>query len=127
MMTERGTNREFDSNDKVKSTKSETREWMFIEGEPFHHLVAKDDKPLSPGDQKKEDERLRKSPRSAGEKTRRGSRNGLPNARSTAPKTVNSSRKCRNPTTYESRAKTESMATIHGRSRPLRRQISNRT
>ena len=58
-MTERKITREFEGR-KVTSVKSITRDRMFIDGEPFHRLVARDDKPLPPAEQKKEEARLQK-------------------------------------------------------------------
>jgi len=45
-----------DSSGAVKSSKSETHEIMVLYGEPFERTVAKDDKPLSQKEQKKQDE-----------------------------------------------------------------------
>ena len=47
----------------VKSSKSETHEIMVLYGEPFERTVAKDDKPLSEKDQKKQDEEFEKETR----------------------------------------------------------------
>ena len=44
----------------VKSTETETSEVMEIYGEPVQKLVAKNDKPLSPKDAQKEDEKIQK-------------------------------------------------------------------
>jgi len=44
----------------VKSTESETSEVMEIYGEPVEKLIAKNDKPLSPKDAEKEDEKIQK-------------------------------------------------------------------
>ena len=49
-----------DGNGRVKSTKSETSEIMVLYGEPFERVVAKDDKPLSEKEQKKQDEKFDK-------------------------------------------------------------------
>jgi hypothetical protein len=45
-------------NGSVKSSKSETAEIMVLYGEPFERIVAKDDKPLSEHEQKKQDEKF---------------------------------------------------------------------
>jgi hypothetical protein len=59
-MVERKVSREFDESGKVRSVTSETRDWTFVEGEPFRRLIARNDQPLPPAEQKREDERLRK-------------------------------------------------------------------
>lgn len=52
-----------DSGGRVKSSKSETREILVLYGEPFERMVAKDDKPLSQKEQKKQDEEFEKETR----------------------------------------------------------------
>jgi hypothetical protein len=52
-----------DGNGQVKSSKSETREILILYGEPFDRLVAKDDKPLSEKDQKKQNDEFEKETR----------------------------------------------------------------
>lgn len=52
-----------DGNGRVKSSKSETREILVLYGEPFERMVAKDDKPLSEKEQKKQDEEFEKETR----------------------------------------------------------------
>jgi hypothetical protein len=52
-----------DGNGAVKSSKSETHEIMVLYGEPFQRTVAKDDKPLSEKEQKKQDEEFEKETR----------------------------------------------------------------
>jgi hypothetical protein len=47
-----------DSDGKVKSSKSETREIMVLYGEPFERMVAKDDKPLTEKEQQKQNEKF---------------------------------------------------------------------
>jgi len=47
----------------VKSSKSETSEIMVLYGEPFERVVAKDDKPLSEKEQKKQNEEFEKETR----------------------------------------------------------------
>ena len=47
----------------VKSSKSETHEIQVLYGEPFSRMVAKDDKPLSEKEKKKEDEEFDKETR----------------------------------------------------------------
>jgi hypothetical protein len=64
------------SNGAVKSSKSETHEIMVLYGEPFQRTVAKDDKPLSEKEQKKQDEEFEKETRkreneSTGERQKR--------------------------------------------------------
>jgi hypothetical protein len=50
-------------NGQVKSSKSETHEILVLYGEPFSRTVAKDDKPLSEKEKKKEDEEFEKETR----------------------------------------------------------------
>jgi len=52
--------RKLDSKGKVKSTESETYEIMVLAGEHAEKLIAKDDKPLSEKDAKKEDQKIQK-------------------------------------------------------------------
>jgi hypothetical protein len=52
--------RKLDSKGKVKSTESKTYEIMVLAGEHAEKLIAKDDKPLSEKDAKKEDEKIQK-------------------------------------------------------------------
>ena len=52
-----------DGSGAVKSSKSETHEIMVLYGEPFERTVAKDDKPLSEKEQKKQDEEFDKETR----------------------------------------------------------------
>lgn len=59
-MVEHKVAREFDDSGRVRSVNSETRDWTFVDGEPFRRLIARNDQPLSPGEQKKEDDRLLK-------------------------------------------------------------------
>jgi hypothetical protein len=47
-----------DNSGNVKSSKSETAEILILYGEPFERVVAKDDKPLSEHDQKKQNEKF---------------------------------------------------------------------
>lgn len=53
--------RETDASGKVKSVDSETWDVTLQEGSPYKRLVARDDRPLSAGEQKKEEEKLRAS------------------------------------------------------------------
>ena len=52
--------RKLDSKGKVKSTESKTYEIMVLAGEHAEKLIAKDDKPLSEKEAKKEDEKIQK-------------------------------------------------------------------
>ena len=52
-----------DGSGQVKSSKSETHEILVLYGEPFSRTVAKDDKPLSEKEQKKEAEKFEKETR----------------------------------------------------------------
>ena len=58
---ERQEQRDLDSDGKVKKTESKTTDVTLLEGSPFRRLVARDDKPLSPKEQRKEEEELQKS------------------------------------------------------------------
>lgn len=53
--------RDLDSSGKLKKTGSETFDVTLLEGSPYRRLVARDDQPLSPKDQRKEEEKLQKS------------------------------------------------------------------
>ena len=53
--------RELDGSGKVKSTHTQTSDVTMLEGSPYQRLVARDDQPLSPDEQKKEEDKLRKS------------------------------------------------------------------
>ena len=52
--------RELDSSGKVKSSESRTYDVLMLYGRPFRKLIAKEGRPLSPGEQSKEDARLQK-------------------------------------------------------------------
>jgi len=54
----RQTDRLLDSSGQVKSQKSEKWETVVIFGEPFHRMLERNGKPLSPQDQRKEQEKL---------------------------------------------------------------------
>ena len=58
---ERQEQRELDSSGKVKKVESTTADVTLLEGSPFRRIVARDDKPLSAKEQRKEQERLDKS------------------------------------------------------------------
>ncbi|MEO8371138.1 MAG: hypothetical protein ABI806_18280 [Candidatus Solibacter sp.] len=58
---ERQEQRDLDSNGTVKKTESTTSDVTILEGSPFRRTVARDDKPLSPKEKLKEEERLQKS------------------------------------------------------------------
>ena len=53
--------REQESNGKFKKSESETFDVTLLEGSPYRRLVARNDQPLSPKDQRKEEEKLQKS------------------------------------------------------------------
>ncbi len=55
---EHQTMRNFDSKGKVTSTERETHEILYLSGEPYEKLIAKDGKQLSAKDAKREDEKL---------------------------------------------------------------------
>jgi len=57
---EREETHKLDSHGGVKKTESRTSEILEIDGEPVERLTAKDDKPLSAGEAKKEDEKIQK-------------------------------------------------------------------
>jgi hypothetical protein len=58
---ERQEHRDLDSSGKLKKTESTTFDVTLLEGSPYRRLVARNDQPLSPDDQRKEEEKLRKS------------------------------------------------------------------
>ena len=57
---ERQEEKHLDAKGQVKSTESKTYDVMEIYGEPVQKLIAKDDKPLSEKETKKEDEKIQK-------------------------------------------------------------------
>jgi hypothetical protein len=59
--TERNEERQLDSQGGVKKTEVNTYEVTLQEGEPYYRLVQKNDRPLPPKDEKKEQEKLEKS------------------------------------------------------------------
>ena len=58
---ERQERRDLDSRGRVTKTESETYDVTLLEGSPYRRLVARNDQPLSQKDQRKEEEKLRKS------------------------------------------------------------------
>jgi len=58
---ERSETRELDSHGAVKSRKSRTYDVTLLEGSSYRRLIERDDQPLPPKDEAKEEERLRKS------------------------------------------------------------------
>lgn len=52
--------RSLDGNGRVKSTESKTYEITVLSGEPVRKLIAKDDKPLTGKDSRKEDDKIQK-------------------------------------------------------------------
>jgi hypothetical protein len=58
---ERQLQRQFDSSDKLKSESIKTYDVTNQEGSPYRRLVARNDKPLSPEEQKAEEEKLQRS------------------------------------------------------------------
>jgi hypothetical protein len=59
--TEREEERDLNSDGSVKKTESHTYEVTMQEGEPYYRTILKDDKPLPPKEEKKEQEKLDKS------------------------------------------------------------------
>jgi hypothetical protein len=57
---QRNEQRSLDGRRRVKSTESKTYEIMVLSGEPVQKLIAKDDKPLSDKEGRKEDEKIQK-------------------------------------------------------------------
>jgi hypothetical protein len=57
---QRNEQRKLDGKGRMKSTESKTYEIMVLSGEPERRLIAKDDKPLSEKEAKKEEERIQK-------------------------------------------------------------------
>jgi hypothetical protein len=58
---ERQEQRDLDAGGKVRKTESNTFDVTLLEGSPYRRLVARNDKPLSQADQRKEEEKLQKS------------------------------------------------------------------
>lgn len=58
---ERNQTTQFDSKGKVKEQSSRTWDTTLLEGSPYRRLLARDDKPLSPEEEAKEQEKLRNS------------------------------------------------------------------
>ena len=59
--TMRQETRQLDSEGTVKSVRSRTEDVTLLDGSQYQRLIARDDKPLPPSDEKKEQEKLRKS------------------------------------------------------------------
>jgi len=57
---EREEEHRLDGSGQIKKVESRTREVLEIYGEPVERLIAKDDKPLSPGEAEKEEDRITK-------------------------------------------------------------------
>ena len=55
---ERTQENKLDGGGRVQSSKVETSEIMVLYGQPFEHLIARDDKPLPPKEQKKQDDKF---------------------------------------------------------------------
>jgi hypothetical protein len=58
---ERNENRELDAQGNLKQRHTLTYDLTMLEGSPYRRLIARDDKPLAPAEEKKEEEKLRKS------------------------------------------------------------------
>lgn len=58
---ERQEQRDLDASGKLKKAESETFDVTLLEGSPYRRLVARNDKPLAPQEQSKEEEKLQKS------------------------------------------------------------------
>ena len=57
----RNENREVDSQGRLQRRRVFTRDVTLLEGSPYQRLIARDDHPLSPAEERKEREKLRKS------------------------------------------------------------------
>ena len=66
---ERTQENKLDGNGQVQSSKTETSEVMVLYGEPFERLVARDDKPLPPKEQKKQDDKFEEETRKRANET----------------------------------------------------------
>jgi hypothetical protein len=53
--------RELDGSGKIKNTEVQTSDVTLLEGSPYRRLVARNDHPLSPKEQQREEDKLRKS------------------------------------------------------------------
>src|SRR5260370_19558326 len=60
-MTQRTIERTLDSSGKVKDTETKTVDVMMIRGERYRKNIAKNDKPLSPDEQQKEEEKMQRA------------------------------------------------------------------
>src|SRR5258708_15412971 len=60
-MTQRTIERTLDSSGKVKDTETKTVDVLMIHGEPYRKQIAKNDKPLSPDEQQKEEEKMQRA------------------------------------------------------------------
>ncbi|MGC9969972.1 MAG: hypothetical protein ABSE56_05220 [Bryobacteraceae bacterium] len=58
---ERNESREVDGQGRLKQHRVLTHDVTLLEGSPYTRLIARDDKPLSPAEERKEEEKLRKS------------------------------------------------------------------
>jgi hypothetical protein len=58
---ERSEARQLDSEGRVKSRRLRTHDITLLEGSPYRRLIERDDQPLSPDEERKEEEKLRKS------------------------------------------------------------------
>jgi hypothetical protein len=58
---ERREDRKLDGSGKIKSNRIETWDVTLLEGSPYRRLVARNDQPLSPKEQQKEEDKLRRS------------------------------------------------------------------
>ena len=58
---ERREDRELDGSGKVKNTEVQTSDVTLLEGSSYRRLVARNDRPLSPKEQQREEDKLRKS------------------------------------------------------------------
>jgi hypothetical protein len=52
------TERRFDSNGKVKSEEKKAWETVMLDGQPYRRMLERDGRPLAPGEQRKEEEKL---------------------------------------------------------------------
>jgi len=66
---ERQERRDLDSNGKLKKSECETFDVTLLEGSPYRRLVARNDAPLSPKDQRKQLDKLQKSIEERGHET----------------------------------------------------------
>jgi len=73
-LTQKSVEKNIDSDGKVKSTSSKTKDIFFIDGDRYSRLIERDGKPLSPDEEKRERERFEKRLAAGKAEAHRGNR-----------------------------------------------------